>query len=177
MKKITLLLITVLVFACSKSDDSDDSFAGTMEATINGELVVFDYASGAGHFDLDNSCIEPFYRIIGGTDDEINDGHAILFDFDAVHQGVGTYNTYATYIRYIGPYNNGFNYTVYSSERYCEEDQTDYMEEGEVTITSTDNNRYQGTFRFNLSYGCGEDVVVITDGKFDISQRLPTSCN
>ena len=176
MKTITFLLFTVLLLACSKSDDSDDSFTGTMEAIINGELVVFDYAHGNGHFDLDNSCIEPFGSITGSTEDQITDGHSISFHFDALHQGVGTYNTLASYIRRSGPYNNGFNYTVYSSERYCEEDQTYYMEEGEVTITSTDNDRYKGTFRFNLSYGCGDDVVVITDGKFDISQRLPTSC-
>ncbi len=64
MKKtniIFLLFLSLLFFSCSKNDnDNQDRFEGTMEAKINGELIIFERATGDGSFNMTEDCIEDF---------------------------------------------------------------------------------------------------------------------
>ena len=170
-----VLIITILaISSCSKSDndvDDDLSFTqGTMEAKINGELIVFDQAGGiAGSFDLENSCNELFEGISGSMYIETPDQHSIHLRF-MPSQGVGTYDTLATYYKGGGTNELAIPYYKRPSFNTCRDVSSDYSEEGEVTITSVENGRYKGTFHFT-GWSCDGEKVIITDGKFDVAQE------
>lgn len=177
-----LIISSFVTLGCSISDNNDDGFSlipGTMEAKINGELIVFDYAGGAGgSFDLENRCRELFIGISGNMHMETPDQHQIILNL-MPSQGVGTYDKGSTY------YGGGGRYqlaTAYYQQPYlnaCLDAPTDNDGDGEVTITSVDNGRYKGTFHFT-AWSCDGEKVVITDGKFDVpkeSELATTFCN
>ncbi|MEH6538089.1 MAG: hypothetical protein V7719_16935 [Psychroserpens sp.] len=168
-----LFLFSLLfLLGCSKDDDNVREF-GTMEARINGELVIFANASGYGFFDLENSCSKNFHQVIGGMEFRASDGHTIYLNFRP-SQGIGTYKSNGQYHTWVGEYSDfGTNGIFYSQNYFVGETQTHHEEIGFVTVTSVENNRYKGTFYFTAVYN-GEDyydlpeVVNITEGKFDI---------
>ncbi len=191
--KTTLLIRSVIIFclitcfSCSKDSVDEERFTGTMQAKINGELIVFESASGYGFFDLGKRCSDPFHQISGvngfgafSPGDYANappDGQLIILNFHP-SDGVGTHNLsgeYLTYSDWIPPINK--NIESYYQYHFCSETQTHHVEEGSVTITSTANNRYKGTFHFTATYGCGDNIVVITEGIFEINQKNPLTCD
>ena len=98
-----------------------------MEAIINGELVIFDFASGDGSFNIELDCVEPFHRIMG----DMADGHLIVLNFYP-SQGIGTYNPHGTYITRDGPYNDGVNNVGYNQDHFNWETQTHIEEIGNL---------------------------------------------
>lgn len=183
MKKtniIFLLFLSLLFFSCSKNDnDNQDRFEGTMEAKINGELIIFERATGDGSFNMTEDCIEDFHMVRGaiGFDNSSPEGHLINLYFRP-SQGLGIYQPNATYITYSDWYDQSVTLisTGYNQYHFCVETQTHTLEEGSVTITSTENERYKGTFYFTAVRSC-DATVVITEGKFEIPQKLKMSCD
>jgi len=162
-----VFLFCILFLLCCSKDDDYVRESGTMEARINGKLVIFDSASGYGFFDLDNHCNRNFHQIIGGMEFRASDGHTIYLDFRP-SQGIGTYKIFGRYHTWVGEYSDyGDNGIFYSQNE----------EIGSVTITSVENDRYKGTFYFTAVYN-GEDyyglpnVVNVTEGKFDILSEV-----
>lgn len=178
MKKILLLLtVLLLVFlftTCSKKEDDEKiKFQGTMEAKVNGKLVIFEHASGYGFYDLDNHCYKNFHQITGGMEFRASNGHTIYLNFKPSH-GIGIYNPNGEYHTWLGNYSDyGDNGIFYHQNYFVSETQTHSEEIGSVTITSMENDRYKGTFYFTAVYN-GEDyyslpnIVNITEGKFEI---------
>ena len=171
--KHVIIFCLLICFGCSKDSLDNERFSGTMQAKINGELIVFESASGYGFFDLANSCSRNFHQIIGSMEYRTSDGHTIYLNFNP-SQGIGTYNLYGEYHTWIGEYSNyGYNGIFYHQNYFVAETQTHHKEIGSVTITSVENDRYKGTFYFNAVYN-GEDyhglpnIVNITEGKFEI---------
>ena len=169
----TLILCIAICLGCSKDSIDDERFKGTMQAKVNGELIVFERASGYGFFDLENSCNRNFHQITGGMEFRASDGHTIYLSFNP-SQGIGTYNLFGQYHTWIGEYSDfGTNGIFYHQNYFVSETQTHHEEIGSVTITSVENDRYKGTFYFTAVYN-GEDyyglpnVVNITEGKFEI---------
>lgn len=183
--KIALIIISFFTFfSCSKDSSDENRFEGTMEAKINGELVTFHSAWGDGSYNLDEGCIEPFYRVFGTWEEQVANGHTVILNFYP-SQGLGTYNPVASYSKweeFIEPL--WYNSATYYQNHFDVETQTHFEEVGEVTITSTANNRYKGTFYFTAVNENGDairlgfpEIFVITDGKFEIPQRVPLSCD
>ena len=173
---ILLMFLLLTVVSCSKSDDdSHDRFEGTMEAKVNGELVKFYSAWGDGSLDMQNKCLRPYHRIFGDWEARTSNGHRIVLNFYP-SQGIGTYNPVATYTKweeYKEPLS--YNSATYNQHHFDVETQTHYEEDGVVTITSTGNNRYIGTFYFTAVNENGDAIrlgfpeeVTITEGKFEI---------
>ena len=164
-----LIISAIVTLGCSRIDyvPDFDFIQGTMETKINGELIVFDYAGGSpGSFDLEYSCNELDIGIEGSMDMETPDKHSIGLDL-MPSQGVGTYDNGATYYAGGSRYELATAYYKRPHLNACLDAQTDYKEEGEVTITSVDNGRYKGTFHFT-AWSCDGEKVVITNGKFDV---------
>jgi hypothetical protein len=183
MKTINTVLVFFLfltICSCSKSDDDNqDLFEGTMEARINGELYIFDRASGQASFDLDNGCFKDFHAVTGsiGFDGISSEGHSIILYFKP-SMGLGSYQPYGRYMTYKdwNPSNTLIT-QGYNQDHFCVETQTHQIEDGLVTITSTSNGRYKGSFYFTGCDGCCNETVIISEGKFDIAQKLPLSCH
>ena len=194
--KTTIIFRFVLAFCllaciyCSKDVDNEEvTFRGTMEAKINGELIIFDWASGDAYFDLDNSCYKPFHAIQGvrgfeafspsDYDKAPPDGQSIHFRFDPFF-GLGTYNSGASTVMMYDNWDGHSNKNIksYSQWYFDSETQTEYIEEGFVTIISIENGRIKGTFYFTAVNTMNrEEKIFITDGKFEINERFPESCN
>ena len=180
--KTTLIIRNIIIFclitcfSCSKDSIDEERFKGTMQAKVNGELIVFEGSAGYGFFDLDKGCSDPFHQITGDWEFNAPDGHIIVLNFHP-SDGIGTHNLNGTYLTWEGEYNNGNNIIGYNQYHFCSETQTHHMEEGSVTIISTANNKYKGTFHFTATDGCGDNIVVITEGIFEINQKNPNTCN
>lgn len=129
-------------------------------------------------------CVMPFHRIFGMWEEKVPNGHRITLNFFP-SQGVGTYDLVASYTKweeYVEPL--WYNSATYYQYHFNIATQTQIEEVGFVTITSTENNRYKGTFYFTAVNENGTadrlgfpEKFVITDGKFEIPQRLHVSCN
>ncbi len=173
--KYSFLLSTLfffILFGCSNnSSDNEETFEGYMQAKINGELVLFPQIIGVGHWNSDLGCIEPYHEIYGVKGVMQPDGVSIHLHFSP-SQGVGTYNPKAYYQTWTDYANSRYNQI-----HYCPDDDTQYEEAGSVTITSTDNNRYKGIFNFTASDECGDTVFLITEGEFEIDQKVVNSCD
>ena len=179
-KLLLVLLLSLFFVDCSKSDDdSQDRFEGTMEAKINGELIIFERAHGDGSFNMAEDCIEDFHMVKGviGFDNSSPEGHLINLYFRP-SQGLGTYQPNATYLTYSNWVDQSVTLisTGYHQYHFCVETQTHTLEEGSVTITSTENDRYKGTFYFTAVRRC-DKMVVVSEGKFEIPQKLGKSCD
>jgi len=183
--RISLIFCLLTFFCCSKDSLEEDPYQGTMEAKINGELVIFDRAMGEGSIYFPQDCMGSINKIIRevyteeiSNGEKVVSGHLIFLYLDT-SLGTGTYNPHALYIRKLTSYKMAGYYQFHINSEH----QT-IEEEGEVKITSTANNRFKGTFRFtavneNLdSETLGlPNIVVVTEGKFDIPQSYKSSCN
>ena len=166
MKTIFKLITIIYVMSfmnCSKDSISEEPFSGTMQAKINGELVVFDTAYGNSFFDLERSCYEKFHKLFGSMENKEGVGHSINLGFSP-SQGVGEYSLNAQYTIWTGPYYDRNNSVGYGFNHLCNE--------GMVTITSTSNNRYKGVFNFVVKDNECNDTIIVTDGEFEIGQEI-----
>jgi len=148
MEKIRLLLSTfLLVFlfiTCSKDDDVK---IATMQAKVDGTLIVCD-------------SIVFLQKGLGGTlfgVEGYKKGHVgIKLDFP-ISQGVGTYR----FLTYSGDYENegwlfyGF-FNQYKSTN------------GSVILTEATGNRFKGTFSFTSENYPQKESKIISDGIFEI---------
>ena len=179
----------MLLFGCGADSMEEERFVGTMEAKINGKLVVFENTYGSGSFNLEKGCYENFDEISGVNgfqsfsprdyDKAPQEGQVLTLNFnpsmglETYKMGEGIYNVSAHY----GYYENWtppdyLNPTYYNQSHYCNDIAGIYSEEGSITILSTDNNRYKGTFYFTaINIDSCEEIVVITEGKFEIGQE------
>ena len=148
MEKIRLLLSTfLLVFlfiTCSKDDDVK---IATMQAKVDGTLIVCD-------------SIVFLQKGLGGTlfgVEGYKKGHVgIKLDFP-ISQGVGTYR----FLTYSGDYENegwlfyGF-FNQYKSTN------------GSVVLTEAIGNRFKGTFSFTSENYPQKESKIISEGVFEI---------
>lgn len=181
MKRILCILILFLIaYSCSKDDIYDNR--KMMEAIINGELVIFDdiQPDGTISYQNDQACLLNITHVHGGLWTE-HDTIAHLITINVpVNLGIGTHNANGLYIRRnlnFNPFNNNAGY-------YQNYPGTDFSLEGEVVLTSTANNRAEGTFYFtaiNLNQAAErlgfKDTMVVTEGKFSIPTKFKSSCN
>ena len=63
--RIAIILYLIACFSCGKDSIEEERFIGTMQAKVNGELIVFERAGGYGFFDLNIRCSDPFHQING----------------------------------------------------------------------------------------------------------------
>lgn len=187
---VITFIILLLLFGCSKDSMEEERFKESMQAKVNGRLIVFERAYGSGSFNLDKSCWENFHEISGVNgfqafspsdyDKAPPNGQVITLNFipsmgvGAYKMGLGIYNVSAHY----GYYENWtppdyLNPTYYYQSHYCNDNTSEiYGEEGSITILSTDNNRYKGTFYFTaINTDNYEEIVEVTEGKFEIGNE------
>ncbi len=170
----------ILAVGCSKESDSyikdgDPPFLGSMEAKINGELKTWGIVlplevCGDGFWgDVDCICCR---GIQTGMDNiiipEITEEISIYWDLsEEFAEKLTCSDVEASYdIR------AGDSLTYYSTRDLC--DPAGWIcHDISFSITFVGNDVYKGTFSFVASSNCGEEEVVITDGKFEFKTELP----
>lgn len=181
----------LMLVACSKDSDGDvvidpnddiedPRFLGSMEAKINGQLKVWGTAVpfipvDCGLFDCASpDCFRQFQSGGVGEPDSVYIG--ILFDItDPERYGCDIEMHYV-----VTDYSVPDSLRYYSTRNICEDDDPStpryICNDWSFNITPSGNNRYRGTFEFVATRNCGQDSVVITEGKFEISSKKPP-CN
>ena len=140
-----LLFLSLFILYCSKSDD--DAKITTMQAKVDGSLIVCDSIVFIPK-DLEGK----LFGIEGYKKGHI--GLKLLFP---ISQGVGTYQ----FLTYSGDYENegwlfyGF-FNQYKSTN------------GSVIITEATGNRFKGTFSFTGVNYPQEESKIISEGIFEI---------
>lgn len=166
-----LTSILIVLLACSKDSDSDfnweyeedPSSSGYMEAKVNGELKVWE---GAVPFIChDCGCFNMVHSAVPNATEMVT----IVFDMPEGYE-CGEFE--ASYS--IG---EGENLIYYGSKGICDDDDpltpAYTCHDVSITINHVRGNLYSGTFSFTASRNCGEEVVLITDGKFEIESTSP----
>lgn len=176
-----LIGILLTLIACNKDSNGDKPYEdpryfGYMEAKVNGE-----YKSWGDSMALNRGNCDAFGCVYGCTLGvqsvylytlpDVPETIGIIFD---VSEGWGCEELDAWYSISVGEENIGH----YGSRDLCEDDdpftQTTYIcHDVKFTITNVGNNIFRGTFSFTASRNCGEEQVVITDGKFEFETKLP----
>lgn len=166
--------ILVVLLACSKDSNSDKEYEdpryyGYFEAKVNGELRSWGNAMAS---------IPAYYNCFVGvnsvylyTSPEIPEMIYLRFD---VHEDWGCEGVNASYSIFEGDE----NIVHYDSRDLCEDDDpftpTTYIcHDVSFTMNNVGNDIYRGTFSFTASRNCGEDLVVVTEGKFDFKTEAP----
>lgn len=165
LSKLIVIFCFGIFISCGILNQDEDNLKGTMQAKINGKLIIFNEAYGDRILEEDWTWSE-ILEIVGKTD--LNDsGYEIQigFPFNPIKGNI--YHPFCMYRPWIGNYYNYNNPTAYLTKRMNPEG----LEfSSTVIFTSIANNRYIGTFSFT-AYIVSEnlnDSIVVTDGKFEI---------
>lgn len=154
----------MIFFSCSKPNGDDDYFKGTMQARINGELIIFDEAYGDRRLGWDGIW-SGINNIVGITDRKVS-GYEIQIVFPLNQMKGVLYHPSCMYRPWIGDYYN-YNQTAYITKAI---NSANAEFSGTLTFSSVENNRYKGTFSFTgfISDPILKDSIVVTEGKFEI---------
>jgi hypothetical protein len=174
-----LLGAYVLLASCGNgSDDSGtyDDFEPYMEARINGELIATNDAwlvDNQGDWVV-NPC---FYAVMGAWDaNAVSDrlDRTLKINFDPYVIGDLQLDASATYG--VRNENNPGEMIYYWTIDYCEDSERpegyNIFNDIAFTISPRGNNIYRGTFSFEVSNNCRENVVVI-EGEFEVKSEFP----
>jgi len=164
LPKLICILSVGIFISCSILKEDEDNFKGTMQAQINGELIIFDEAYGDRILgeDLEWSGI---HYIVGKTDLKVS-GYEIQIDFPQNPMKGITYHPSCMYRPWIGNYYD-YNQTAYITKAVNSENSAF---KSTLSFISVENNRYKGTFSFT-AFIVNEnlkDSIDITDGQFEI---------
>ena len=150
-----------MCISCSKDSVDEEQIKGTMQAEINGELIIFDSVAGERSLDL-NTGWSPIHTVRGSIGFILNNG------------GYTAPNGYIISL-YMQPSNGATNYnphaTVLIKVNYNKTGYQQLGDKGSVAIISRENNKYKGTFFFTAyNNRDSTDILRITKGKFEINQ-------
>lgn len=161
--------------ACNKDSDGDKPYEdpryfGYMEARVNGELKSWGNAMAT---------IPTYWTCFVGVNSVYlytlpENPEMIYLRFD-VHEDWGCEGVNASYSIFYG----NENVDHYDSRDICEDDDqftpnTYICHDVNFNLSYVGNDIYRGTFSFKASRNCGEQEVVVTDGKFEFKTGAPT---
>ncbi|GAP69556.1 hypothetical protein BA6E_1216 [Bacteroidales bacterium 6E] len=163
--KLMFIFFLLVLAGCSKLNEEDDYFKGTMQARINGELVIFDEAYGDRRLSWEDFTWSGIINIVGLTDQRVS-GYEIQIGFPNNPSTGILYHPHCMYRPWIGNYHE-YRQTAYITKS---EDAGNQYSSSTLTFTSVDNKKYTGTFSFTayIVDSLLKDSVVVTEGKFEI---------
>ena len=164
-----------VLLACNKDSDSngeyeyDPRYFGYMEAKVNGELKSWGNAMATVPVYYD--CFVGVNSVYLYTLPERPEMIYLRFD---VSEGWGCEGVSASY----SISDSDEHVLHYGSRDLCEDDDpftpTTYIcHDVSFTMNNVGNDIYRGTFSFTASRNCGEDIGVVTEGKFEFKVGLP----
>lgn len=175
------IAIFLLLLACGKDSDSDNDyedprFHGSMEAKVNGELKVWPSTIALARCNCDPfgcacACNDGLQCGYVGSLPDVTETIGIRWD---VSEDYGCADLDAWYaISDVDNISGGDAIIHYGSRDICEDEDpftpnTYICHQVSFTITPVGDDIYRGTFSFVASRNCGEEEVVVTDGKFEV---------
>lgn len=172
-----LFAILLLLAACSKgSNDEDDDFKPYMEVRINnGERIVTKDINQLGEMECGWLGCSPGKCIYGVRGNWIGvsgipDQHIQIEFANNIELGI---DVTAQYLVFDEDIQETISYWTID---YCEDSERpngyNIYNDISLSINPLGNNRYRGTFSFEVSNNCRESVIVI-EGEFGIKSEIP----
>lgn len=154
-----------LIVGCNRLVEEDDFFKGTMQARINGDLIVFGEAYGNRSLSWEDFTLSGIINIVGLTDQRAS-GYEIQVGFPSNPAMGVIYHPNCMFRPWVG------NYYDYQQTAYFTRSEISENERFSSTLTfsSVNDKRFKGAFSFTayLVDKALKDSVVVREGKFEI---------
>lgn len=167
MRNYLLILVSLLVFSCSKSGNNNNAgspLINTATYTTNGKTYTVSSNNSVFHCSIEQSTDETIFYI---TTPAAYSGKQFQLHFNAVANlptGVGTYSANSSRTTYHVVENLSGNNN--------DKPVNYYIDNGTVTVTSATNNKITGNYTLNLMRADNESIKKTVTGTFDINDPI-----